>query len=125
MTVQNLNILAQRFLNNYINIVHPIFPALGTDELCRSISKAYTPGRLLSSTHTLDNNRHDGARDMLVLAFGVQVVAGDGDDECPRGFAWVRSEVFMQHALGIRKEQKVFQGGAGLIRIVERSRGIS
>ena len=94
------NVIAQRSLSNYIDIVHPLFPVLDTDVLRRSISKAYAPSRLSSSTQTPYDSRLDRARDMLVLAFGAQVVAGDGDAECPRDIAWVWSEVLKQHALG-------------------------
>jgi hypothetical protein len=111
------NVIAQRFLSNYIDIVHPLFPVLDTDVLRQSISKAYAPSRLSSSTQTAYDNRLDRARDMLVLAFGAQVVAGDGDVECPRDIAWVWSEVLKQHALGIMKEQNAFRGGADLIKM--------
>jgi hypothetical protein len=109
------SVLAQRFLDNYIDIVHPLFPILDTDVLRLSISEAYAPDRFRSSTQTPYNNRLDRARDMLVLAFGAQVVSGDGDVECPRDIAWVWSEVLKQHAFRIMMEQKAFQGGADLI----------
>jgi hypothetical protein len=54
---------------------------------------------------------------MLVLAFGAQVIAGDGDHDCPRDVARVWSEVLQQHALGIMKGQSAYAGGADLIKL--------
>jgi len=54
---------------------------------------------------------------MLVLAFGAQVVAGDGDHGCPRDVARVWSEVLQQHALEIMKGQSAYAGGADIIKL--------
>ena len=54
---------------------------------------------------------------MLVLAFGAQVIAGDGDHDCPRDVARVWSEVLQQHALEIMKGQSAYAGGADIIKL--------
>jgi hypothetical protein len=109
--------LARRFLQNYIEIIHPLFPILDIDALKQSILETYSLARLPSSSRQGNESRLDRARNMLVLAFGAQVIAGDGDHDCPRDVARVWSEVIQQHALEIMKAESAFTGGADLIKL--------
>jgi hypothetical protein len=54
---------------------------------------------------------------MLVLAFGAQVIAGDGNVDCPRDVATVWSETLRRNAPDIMKAQDVLGGGVALIRL--------
>lgn len=54
---------------------------------------------------------------MLVLAFGAQVIGGDGDAECPRDVAVVWSETLRRSAHAIMKDVDGFEGGVELIRL--------
>ena len=109
--------LARLFLNNYITIIHPLFPILDVDVLKASILETYSLARLPSSSRQINESRLDRARNMLVLAFGAQVIAGDGDHDCPRDVARVWSEVLQQHALEIMKGQSAYAGGADIIKL--------
>jgi len=109
--------LARRFLENYIEIIHPLFPILDIDVLKRSILELYSLARLPSSSRQTSETRLERARNMLVLGFGAQVVAGDGDYDCPRDVARVWSEVLQQHALEIMKGHDAFGGDADLIKL--------
>jgi len=104
-------------LRNYIEIVHPLFPVLDVEVLKRSILESYTPAQLPSFTRTPYEKRLYRARNMLVLAFGAQVVAGEGDVECPCDVACVWSEVFKEHALAIMEDENALPGGADSIKL--------
>lgn len=111
--------LAHRFLNAYAKVIHPLFPVLDLSEISRSIGASFdgsvsTPERRFPSPHA---PRVERARDMLVLAFGAQVIGGDGDAECPRDVAVVWSETLRRSAHAIMKDVDGFEGGVELIRL--------
>lgn len=54
---------------------------------------------------------------MLVLAFGAQVISGDGDADCPKDIAVVWSETLLRAAYGIMNDMGAFEGGVDLIRL--------
>ena len=54
---------------------------------------------------------------MLVLAFGAQVITGDGDGDCPKDIAVVWSETLRRAAYGIMNDMDAFEGGVDLIRL--------
>lgn len=109
--------LARQFLENYIEIIHPLLPILDIDVLKGFILEFYSVAQSPSSFRQSYETQLDRARNMLVLAFGAQVVAGDGDHECPRDVARVWSEVLRKHALEIMKGHSAFGGGADLIKL--------
>jgi hypothetical protein len=109
--------LARQFLENYIEIIHPLFPILDIDVLKGSILEFYSLAQSPSSFRQASETRLDRARNMLVLAFGAQLVAGDGDHDCPRNVARVWSEVHQQHALKTMRAHSAFGGGADLIKL--------
>jgi hypothetical protein len=106
--------LAQRFLSMYETTIQPLFPALDVVAVRGSIDKKFRlnsrgwdvsaiPLReshqdypLTTSTFSLDQ-----ARDFLVMAFGAQIVGGDGDADCHKDLARAWSEIFRRKTRAI------------------------
>jgi hypothetical protein len=108
--------LAHRFLGSFTSIIHPIFPVLDIQVLTQSVHQLYGTGSILH-TRPVSQTQLERARNMLVLAFGAQVIAGDGDVDCPKDVATVWSETLRRNALNIMKVEDVSEGGVDLIRL--------
>ena len=111
--------LAYRFLHEYTKVLHALFPVLDLADVNRSIDASFgTPGPTpLRPFPDTDRAPTERARDLLVLAFGAQVIGGDGDAQCPRDVAIVWSETLRRAAYTIMQELDVFEGGVDLIRL--------
>jgi hypothetical protein len=106
--------LAQRFLSMYETTIQPLFPALDVVAVRGSIDKKFRLNSrgwdvsaiplqeshqdypLTTSTFSLDQ-----ARDFLVMAFGAQIVGGDGDADCHKDLARAWSEIFRRKTRAI------------------------
>lgn len=108
--------LANRFLASFTEIIHPIFPVLDIQILPQSVHQLYGTDLVLH-TRPAPQTQLEQARNMLVLAFGAQVIAGDGDVNCPKDVATVWGETLRRHALDIMKVEDVSEGGVDLIRL--------
>ncbi|KAG7528392.1 hypothetical protein FFLO_06183 [Filobasidium floriforme] len=107
--------LAYRFLHEYSRV---IFPVLDLVAIERSIGASFDTSRPGARRPFPDiaSPRVERARDMLVLAFGAQVISGDGDADCPKDIAVVWSETLFRAAYGIMNDMGAFEGGVDLIR---------
>lgn len=111
--------LAYRFLHEYSHVIHPLFPVLDLVAIERSIGASFDTSRPGARRPFPDvaSPRVERARDMLVLAFGAQVISGDGDGDCPKDIAVVWSETLRRAAYGIMNDMDAFEGGVDLIRL--------
>jgi hypothetical protein len=111
--------LAYRFLHEYSHVIHPLFPVLDLVAIERSIGASFDTSRPGARRPFPDvaSPRVERARDMLVLAFGAQVISGDGDADCPKDIAVVWSETLRRAVHGIMNDMDAFEGGVDLIRL--------
>jgi hypothetical protein len=111
--------LAYRFLHEFAHVIHPLFPVLDIAAVERSIAASFDASRpgARRPFPDLTSPRIERARDMLVLAFGAQVITGDGDGDCPKDIAVVWSETLRRAAYGIMNDMDAFEGGVDLIRL--------
>lgn len=106
--------LAHRFLMMYETTIQPLFPALDVVVVRGSIDKKFRlnsrgwdvsaiPLRERHQDYPLTTSAFslDLARDFLVMAFGAQIVGGDGDAECHKDLARAWSEIFRRKTRAI------------------------
>lgn len=108
--------LADRFPASFTVIIQPLFPILDIESLTQSIHRSYGINSLLHAG-PMSQTQLERARDMLILAFVAQVIAGDGDVDCHKDLATVWSETLCRHALKIMNPEDEFDGGVDLIRL--------